>query len=138
MRFLRGPGTIGVSLMVLLTLAGCGQFRERSLCSQYGDFQAAVLQIQDLDPATATVDDVRAIADDVLGELDQLLSASDGVYDSAISNLRASLTAFREAAVRLPSNNPDVARPLLQDAWDRVIVDYQVLTQRLDVACTTN
>ena len=48
-----------------------------------------------------------------------------------------SITAFRQAAVDLPTTDFDVARPLLQDAWDDVIVDYQVLVQRLDVACNT-
>jgi hypothetical protein len=138
MRSLRRRGGIGLLLVALLSLAACGNFRERSLCSQYEDFGAAVTQLQDLDPATATSDDVRTTADDVLSELAQLQSASDDVYVSAISDLRASITAFRQAAVDLPTTDFDVARPLLQDAWDDVIVDYQVLVQRLDVACNTN
>ena len=138
MRSLRRRGGIGLLLVALLSLAACGNFRERSLCSQYEDFRAAVAQLQDLDPATATADDVRAIGDDVLAELAQLQSASDDVYVSAISDLRASITAFRQAAVDLPTTDFDVARPLLQDSWDDVIVDYQVLVQRLDVACGTN
>jgi hypothetical protein len=137
MRSLRRRGGIGLLLVALLSLAACGNFRERSLCSQYDDFGAAVAQLQELDPATATADDVRAIADDVLSELAQLQSASDDVYVSAISDLRASINAFRQAAVDLPTTDFDVARPLLQDAWDDVIVDYQVLVQRLDVACNT-
>jgi hypothetical protein len=137
MRSLHRRGGIGLVLVALLSLAACGNVRERSLCSQYEDFGAAVAQLQDLDPATATADDVRAIADDVLAELAQLQSASDDVYVSAISDLRASITAFRQAAVDLPTTDFDVARPLLQDSWDDVIVDYQVLVQRLDVACNT-
>ena len=138
MRSLRRRGGIGLSLVALLSLAACGGYPERSLCAQYEDFHAAVAQLQDLDPATATADDVRAIGDDVLAELGQLQSASDDVYVSAISDLRASITAFRQAAVDLPTTDFDVARPLLQDSWDDVIVDYQVLVQRLDVACATN
>lgn len=137
MRSLRRRGGIGLLLVALLSLAACGNFRERSLCSQYDDFGAAVAQLQDLDPATATPEDARAIGDDVLAELAQLQSASDDVYISAISDLRASINAFRQAAVDLPTSDFDVARPLLQDAWDDVIVDYQVLVQRLDVACNT-
>jgi len=137
MRSLRRRGGIGLLLVALLSLAACGNFRERSLCSQYDDFGAAVAQLQELDPATATANDVRAIADDVLSELAQLQSASDDVYVSAISDLRASINAFRQAAVDLPTTDFDVARPLLKDAWDDVIVDYQVLVQRLDVACNT-
>jgi hypothetical protein len=134
---LRRGGSV-LLLVPLLALAACGQVRDRQLCRQYEDFQASVAQVQTLDPQTATSEDIRAIADDVLANLDQLLAASDGVYDGAISTLRASLTTLREAAVDLDTNDLQVARPLLQDAWDRVVVDYQVLTQRLDVVCPTN
>jgi len=137
MRFLRRGG-IGFLMVALLSLAACGDLRDRSLCSQYEDFGAAVAQLQDLDPATASAGDVRTIANDVLAELAQLQAASDDVYVSAISDLRASITAFRQAAGDLPTTDLDVARQLLQDSWDDVIVDYQVLVQRLDVACNTN
>ncbi len=125
-------------MVALLSLAACGDLRDRSLCSQYEDFGAAVAQLQDLDPATASAGDVRTIANEVLAELAQLQSASDDVYVSAISDLRASITAFRQAAGDLPTTDLDVARQLLQDSWDDVIVDYQVLVQRLDVACNIN
>jgi hypothetical protein len=128
-----------VLLLVPLTLIGCGAYRERSLCRQYDDFQAVVSEAQQLDPDTATSEDVVAAADDVLAELDQLLAASDGVYDGSISALRASLTEFRGAAFALGTAEADeAARLLLEDRWERVTVDYQVLTQRLDVACSTD
>jgi hypothetical protein len=128
-------GSMILLVLPLVGLAACGELRERSLCDQYTDFQAAVAQVQDLDPGTATADDIRSIADDVLGELDQLQSAADGQYDVLISNLRASLTVLREAAVDLGPTGIDVARPLLRDAWDDVVADYRLLTQRLDVVC---
>ena len=137
MRSLRTRG-IGVLLVALLTLAGCGESRERSLCSQYDDFREAAAQVQELDPATATIDDVRAVADDVRDELSQLQAASDGVYDSAISNLRTSLAVLRQTAVDLPPDDLDLARALIRDALEDVLVHYAVLVQRLDVACETN
>lgn len=131
---------IGIVLLLVpvLALPACGELRERSLCRQYEDFQAAVADVRELDPETATGEDVIAIVDDVLGELDQLLAASDGVYDAVISDLRASLTEFRQAAFALGTTDIDAARPLLEDSWDAVAVDHQALTQRLDVACTTD
>ena len=99
MRSLCRRGGIGLLLVALLSLAACGNFRERSLCSQYEDFRTAVAQLQDLDPATATADDVRAIGDDVLAELAQLQSASDDVYVSAISDLRVDGDVGRAACV---------------------------------------
>ncbi len=131
-------GSILFLVVPLVGLASCGELRERSLCDQYEDFQAAVAQVQELDPQTATIDDIRSIADDVLSELDQLRSTSDGQYEVLISNLRASLTVLREAAVDLGPTGIDVARPLLQDAWDDVVADYRLLTQRLDVVCPTD
>ena len=130
----------GVVLLLpgLFALAACGEVRDRSLCPQYQDFQAAVAQVQELDPQTATIDDVRAVSDDVLDQLDQLLWASDDRYDTLISNLRASLLVLRESAVDLEPSQLAVARPLLQDAWDDVVTDYRFLTQRLDVVCPTD
>ena len=131
-------GGIVLLIVPLVALVACGESRERSLCDQYADFQAAVAPVQQLDPDTATTDDIRAISDDVLAELDQLQSAADGQYDLVISNLRASLTVLREAAVELGPNDFDVVRPLLQDDVDDVVADYRLLTQRLDVVCPTD
>jgi hypothetical protein len=125
-------------LPALLALAACGQVRDRSLCPQYQDFQAAAAQVQQLDPQTATIDDIRAASDDVLDQLDQFQWASDGSYDELISNLRSSLIVLRESAVDLQPSEVAVARPLLQDSWDDVVNNYQLLTQRLDVVCPTD
>ena len=89
-------------------------------------------------PQTATIDDIRAVSDEVLDQLDQLLWASDDQYDTLISNLRASLLVLRESAVDLETSNLAVVRPLMQDAWDDVVTNYQLLTQRLDVVCPTD
>ena len=134
---LRRGGTV-LLLPALFALAACGHAEDRALCPQYQDFQAAAAQVQELDPQTATIDDVRAVSDDVLDQLDQLLWASDDQYDTVISNLRASLLVLRESAVDLETSDVAVVRPLLQDAWDDVVTNYQVLTQRLDVVCPTD
>lgn len=136
MRSVRGRGRSALLIVPLLVLAACGANRERSLCSQYGDFQATVADIQELDPTSATSEDVVTIADDVLAELDQLQAASDGVYDAAISDLQASLTEFRQAAFALGTTDAESAQALLAEYRADVVVDYQVLTQRLDVACS--
>ena len=138
MKALGRNGSIALLIASLIVLAGCGDVRERSLCRQYEDFQEAVADVQELDPATATGEDVVRVVDGVLAELDQLLAASDGVYDAAISDLRASLTELRQAAFALSTTDTETARPLLEDNRENVVVDYQLLTQRLDVACTTD
>jgi len=134
---LRRGGAV-LLLPALFALAACGHVRDRSLCPQYEDFNAAVAQVQELDPQTATIDDIRAISDDVLDQLDQLQWASDGSYDELISSLRSSLIVLRESAVDLEPSQLDVTRPLLQDAWDDVVTNYRFLTQRLDVVCPTD
>lgn len=135
MKLLRERAGITLLLVAILALPACGALRERSLCRQYEDFQAAVDEIRELDPTTATGDDVTALVDDVLAELEQLQAASDGAYGAAISQLRTSLTEFREAAFALSTTDIDTARPLLEERWGDVVTDYQVLTQRLDVVC---
>ena len=134
---LRRGGAV-LLLPTLFAMAACGHAEDRALCPQYQDFQAAAAQVQQLDPQTATIDDVRAISDDVLDQLDQFQWASDGSYDELISNLRSSLIVLRESAVDLQPSDVAVARPLLQDAWDDVVTNYQLLTQRLDVVCPTD
>ena len=138
MRSLRRRGGIGLLLVALLSLAACGNFRERSLCSQYEDFGAAVAQLQDLDPRRR-----RPTTCGPSPMMSSPSSTSSRLRPTTCTSARSrtcalSITAFRQAAVDLPTTDLDVARPLLQDAWDDVIVDYQVLVQRLDVACNTN
>jgi hypothetical protein len=126
-----------VSFALLLALGACGNLQERDLCRQYDDLQATVAQVQELDPATATTDDVRDIADETLASLDQLLAASDGLYDFAISTFRLAVTELRQAAVALPGTTLDVARPLMAESRADAITAYELLQQRLDVVCTT-
>jgi hypothetical protein len=138
MKLLRERAGITLLLVAILALPACGALRERSVCRQYEDFQAVVAEVRELDPTTATAEDVTALVDDVLAELEQLQAASDGAYGAVISQLRWSLTEFREAAFALSTTELETARPLLEERWQDVVTDYQVLTQRLDVVCPTD
>lgn len=135
------PGRRGwlVALTALaLTLSACGDAEERSLCRQYDDLKAAVAQLEDLDPATATADEFRAIVEDVMVAAQAVQTTAEGLYDQSFSNLRFALVDLRQAAVDVGDEPLEVARPLLEDSWEASVTAYQLLKQRLDVVCGTD
>jgi hypothetical protein len=123
------------AVLSLPALVGCGQLQERDLCRQWEDLQGAAAQVEQLDPATATAADLDAVANDVLVEVQQLQATSEGLYDQAVTRFRESLVELRQAAIEVGDEELEAARELLQDDWNDTRTAYQLLAQRLDVAC---
>jgi hypothetical protein len=126
-------------MALTLTLVACGSDAEEyDLCVQYDDLQAAVVQVEELDPETASASDMLAIVEDVIVELDQLQAASDALYDQAVSNFNLALEDLRQVTFDVGAESLVVARPLIEESLTATAAAYEVLKQRLDVACDTN
>jgi HAMP domain-containing protein len=121
-----------------LILAACGNAAERDLCREYEDLQQAAAQVEELDPATATAEDMLVIVEDVMVQLDQFQAASDGLYDQAVSNLNFALEDLRLVTFDVGDESLDVARPLMEESWTNTVTAYDLLKQRLDVVCGTD
>ena len=122
-----------------LSLVACGNAQERDLCRQYEDLQAAVAQVEELDPATATAADVVAMVDDVIVQLEQFqAAATEGLYDQSISNLSLALIELRQVTFDLGDEGLEVARPLMEESVTTSVTAYDALQQRLDVVCGTD
>jgi hypothetical protein len=129
---------VGPLIVLALILASCGNAQERNLCRDYEDLQAAVSQIEELDPETATATDMYDIVGEVMAQLDQLRAASDGEYDQAISTLNLALTELRQVTFDIGDESLEVARPLMEESWEQAVTSYNALEQRLDVVCGTD
>lgn len=122
-----------------LTIVACGNVQERDLCRQYEDLQEAVVQLENLDPATATAADVVETVDEVIVQLEQLqAAATEGRYDQAVSNLNFALSELRQVAFDLGEEGLELAQPLMQESLDNSVTAYNALQERLDVVCGTD
>jgi hypothetical protein len=137
MTYLRQKRAIVLAALAL-ALAACGNAAERDLCREYEDLQQAVLQVDELDPETATAADALAIVENVMLQLDQFQTASDGLYDQAVSNLNLALEDLRVVVFDVGDESLVVARPLMEDSLTNTAVAYDALKQRLDVVCGTD
>jgi predicted component of type VI protein secretion system len=135
---LRRRAWVVAATALALMLAACGNAQERNLCRQYEDLQAAVAQVEALDPETATAADALEIVENVMAQLDQFQAASDGLYDQAISNLNFALTDLRQVTFDLGDEGLVVAQPLMQESLDTSVAAYNALQERLDVVCGTD
>ena len=129
--------TIASVAMVLL-IAACGGFEQRSLCRDYENLQESAAQIDELDPDTATAEDVRRIAEEVSADLTALSASAEDQYTQAISELALALDELEQTAYELGGTNLREAQPLLEDTFAATVVKYRVLTDRLDVVCNTD
>lgn len=125
-----GSVVLGVQL-----LSSCADTAAQEFCSQYDDLVVAAQKLREVDPATTRVEELRAAADDVQAELDQVQAVAEGRLDDAISRLRANVDAARQAAVDAGTEALETARPLIQDALDRVEEAWSIVQDIAEQQC---
>ena len=133
-----GAAASGSCCVALLSLAACGSTGEQVSLRAVRGLPSGSRTAAGTRSATATADDVRAIADDVRRRARPAPVRVRRTSTTARSRTcaRPSPRSVKPRSTCRPTTL-DVARPLLQDAWDDVDRrTTQVLVQRLDVACT--
>ena len=129
----------GLAVAAMALLSGCaGDPADQDLCAQFDDLVAAVDEVRALDPESARTADLRDAAETLQGRLDQLQYVSEGRLDTAISNLRAAITGFKQTAVDAGDEAFAIAAPLLEESLDDVREAYGALEQSLDAQCAVD
>ena len=129
---------IAVPLAVLVStlgVSGCSDIRTSDLCRQYSQASKRANEVKDLKPSTATVNDLRHAVTVFEASLDQLQAVSDGRLDTLITNLRAAVQDFAEAAVSNGRAALQKAQPLLDDSLNGVDEQWALLKQQADAEC---
>jgi hypothetical protein len=130
-------GVVGVAVLASLVACGIENQAERDVCTQYRQFQDSADALRELDPSSASADDVRAAVDDFQDELNQVVAAADGSLNSQVSSLRAAAVNVREAAVVASQEGFAAARPMLQDSLTEARQSLAALDQGAEVLCPT-
>jgi hypothetical protein len=125
----------GVAVAALPLVAACGDTAQMDLCTQYADLVTAADELQQLDPTTATAEQLRAASEEIKSELDQFQAVSEGRLDSAISMLRANVDAVRQAAIEEGGEALETARQLLEDVMEDVAQAWAVVQRLADAQC---
>ena len=129
--------------VAVVLLSGCGADpADQDLCAQYADVKAAVdelrsegLQTDNAEEFQASVDDLRARADVVRDELDQLQRVSEGRLDTAIGLARQRAAEMRESLVVATYEAAETLGPQITAAQEDLDEAYTQLKQRLDTQC---
>jgi hypothetical protein len=127
-----------VAVAALVSACGINDQAGRDFCTQYRQFQKSADALRQINPATASVSDVRAKVLDFRKELDQVLGAADGSINSQISTLRASVQGLQEAAVTASQKGFVTARPLLKDSLTEVKQSLAAVKQAADTQCSAS
>jgi hypothetical protein len=140
----RAPGAgrhrvsaLALALVSTVLLAGCSQsgFTSADLCTQYAQASKQAQEIKNLDPAKTNVAELRKDLDEFQASLGQLLAASDGRLDQAITDVRSAVNDYVEAAVDAGKKAAQSAEPLLSDSLSNVDDRWAILKQRADDEC---
>jgi len=126
---------LGLAVAAILLPAGCANPADQDLCGHYAALTAAVDNVRAVQPQSASIDDLRAKAETVQAQLNQLQAVSEGRFDTAISNLRAAVDGFRQAAVDAGDKARATAGPLLAESLGDVTEAYAALKKSLDTQC---
>ena len=126
-----------IGLVALATVSACGitDYRGRDFCTQYSEVRQSADALRQLDPQTASPDDIRTAVEDLRRQLGQLQGTSDGNLNTQVSNLRAAAGSLREAAVAASEKGHAAARPLVQDSVTLVKQSLAVLIASADAQC---
>lgn len=127
--------TVALGLALIPVLAACGDASERDLCIQYKDVVATAQDVRNLNPATASADEIRAKLTEFRIQLDELQAVSEGRVDLAISDLRGAIAGLRQAASEADAGSLAAARPLLEDSLEDVKSAWARLREVLQPEC---
>lgn len=131
----RAGASLGLALLSAQLLSGCADLATQDLCSQYEDVVAAVEELRAKDPDTTKVEELRAAADDVSEELDQLQAVAEGRLDEALTRLRENVDAVRQAAVDAGKDARETAAPLIEDSMQRVQDAWSIVQDVAETQC---
>jgi hypothetical protein len=126
------------ALMGSLVIAGCGDTKAADLCTQYKQVSTRADEIENLKPSTETVDELRHNLTNFQASLDQLQAAADGRLDQVISDLRAAVRDFVQAAVDNGKKAAETAQPLLDDSLSEVAKLWGLVQEQADAECGTS
>ena len=138
---MKRPTLLSFALAVVATVlvSGCaGDPADQDLCAQFDDLVAAVDDVHALEPESAKIADLRAAAESLQTQLDQLQYVSEGRLDTAIANLRSAVTGFKEAVLDAGEETFETVAPLLAQSLDDVNEAYAVLKQSVDAQCAAD
>jgi site-specific recombinase len=126
-----------VALAALATVSACGitDYRGRDFCTQYSEVQQSADAVRQLDPQTASADDVRQAVEDLRRQVGQLQGTSDGNLNTQISNLRTAAADLRAAAVTASQEGYVAARPLLRVSVTDLKQSLAVFKASADAQC---
>ncbi|MGN8245455.1 hypothetical protein ACTHAM_002574 [Cellulomonas soli] len=133
---------LGVALLALACSGGavaCGgpSPAEQDPCTQYADVADALADLQQLDPSTASADEVASAAGEVQVQLDQLQAVSEQRYDAAVSLLRSTVTAVEQSLAVSAGVSPEQVAQQVDEAMTAVVEAWAPLVDSLGGACGT-
>lgn len=139
---MRHRGPLGGLLLTLCLslLVACdytADARTNDLCTQYDELVASVDELRASDPLSARAAELRKTSEEVRTQLDEFQAVSEGRFDSALSTLRAEVTAVTEAAVDAGEEALDTARPVVEEALTDLAEAWARVQDLADVQCGT-
>lgn len=135
----RGAAAVLVALAYLGGTAGCGgpAPAEQDPCTQFTDLAGAVDDLRQLDPSTASADELTSAAGEVQVQLDQLQAVSEQRYDAAVSLLRSTVSAVEQSAAVSAGVSPEQVAQQVDEAMAAVAQAWAPLGRSLETACGT-
>jgi hypothetical protein len=126
---------VSTTLASALVVTGCSDPKAADLCTQYKQVSARADEIKSLKPSSQTVNDLRHDLATFQASLYQLQAAGDGRLDKVISDLRAAVQDFVQAAVDNGKAASQTAQPLLEDSLSEVGKQWGLLQEQADAEC---
>ena len=136
----RGPKAAVLLLGCLSTLVACdytAMAKTHDLCTQYEQLVTSIDDLRDLNPSSARAAELRERSDRARAQLDEFQAVSEGDFDTALSTLRAEVTAITQAAVEAGTEALDTARPLVEEALTNLAEAWAYVQDLADTQCGT-
>jgi hypothetical protein len=128
--------TIGATCMLALSLVACGDMIAEDPCQRFADLQETRGQLDTLDPATTTVADARALAEDLLDDLAAFEAAADGLYSQQIEDYEAALREIDQLMVDIDDDAvAEQWAPLMADSLVTSAAAFARLERVVEPAC---
>jgi hypothetical protein len=123
-------------IVATLLMAACADLTVLEPCEQFAQVEAARDQVNALDPNSATAEDARDIAQDILDELRDFETASDGLFAIQIETYRQAVEDVQQVLVDVEGGaTASEWAPVLSDSLRESSRAFAQLKLAVDPAC---
>jgi hypothetical protein len=128
--------TLMLSAVAVLALPACGDVKDSSLCTAFGEFVGARTAVNAIDPANLNADQATEVAETYLAGVRRLEQTADGRYGQELDSLETAVNDVLLTLSAVPDDaDVDTWGPLVEEDLELVADAATQVEEAIEPSC---